>query len=133
MAAMRLGGTRDPRAFEPLIAALDDGHPNVQIRAAGSLGKIKGPKAVEPLIALLTDNNDSVRGAAAAALGELEDSRAMESLIAAVRKEDRWFFARMRGLVALAKLGHAGAAEAVRERRSDKWWRENKEDLLRSR
>ncbi len=135
-ATVGLGGTRDPRAFELLIAALDDGHPNVRIRAAASLGKIKDPKAVEPLIALLTDDNQAVRGAAAVALGEFEDSRAIEPLIAMVRKEDRWFFARLRGLVPLAKLGHAGAAKAVRERRrhrSDEWWRENKEELLMNR
>jgi HEAT repeat protein len=135
-AATRLGGTRDPRAFEPLIAALDDEHPNVRIRAAASLGKIKDPKAVEPLIALLTDDNDSVRGAAAAALGELEDSRAMEPLIAMVRKEYLAFLPIKCGLEALAKLGHAGAAKAVlehRRHRSDEWWRETKEELLRSR
>jgi HEAT repeat protein len=134
-AVVGLGGTKDPRAFELLIAALDDGHPNVRKRAAGTLGKIKDHKAVEPLIALLTDDNQAVRAAAAVALSEFEDSRAIEPLIAMVRKEDGEI-PRVRGLKALEKLGHAGAAKAIRERRrhrSDEWWRENKEELLRNR
>lgn len=123
-AAAQLGGTRDPCAFEPLIAALEDEHPNVRVSAAVSLGRIKDPKTVEPLIALLTDDNQSVRGAAAAFLGVLDDSRAIEPLIAMVRREDAEI-PRVRGLKVLARLGHAGAAKAVREHRrhrSEEWW-----------
>ena len=73
--------------------------------------------------------------AAAAALGELNDARAMEPLIAMVLKEEaRWRIPRT-GLAALAKLGHAGAAEALEHgrHRSAEWWQRNKEKLLRGR
>lgn len=50
-AATVLGKIRDPRAVEPLIAALGDGGQH-QHEAARALGQIGDPRAVEPLIEL---------------------------------------------------------------------------------
>jgi HEAT repeat protein len=64
-----LGEIKDPRAVEPLIAALKD--KGVCAAAAYALGEIKDPRAVEPLIAALKDESFSVRRAAAEALVSL--------------------------------------------------------------
>ncbi len=132
--ARALGWPKDPRAVGALIAALKDPYVNVQINAAEALGQIKSPAAVEPLLGLLTTDEEAVREAAANALGELGDARAREPLLAMVRREDREI-ATLRGLQALAKLGHSGAARALQVyglHRADwkEWWSQNKEPLL---
>lgn len=136
-AAGALRCTRDPRVLEPLVAALADPYPNVRIGAAGTLANLGDPRAVEPLIALLGDDSQAVRGAAAAALGGLRDPRATQPLTSMVLKEGAFGTARIRGLAALAALGHAGAKEA-REKYAghrpgwDEWWDQHKEGLLRT-
>jgi HEAT repeat protein len=77
----------DPRAVEPLIAALEHKNKNVSEGAARALGNIKDPRAVEPLIAALSYKNDRpskdlTETAAARALGKIKDPRAVEPLIA---------------------------------------------------
>ena len=69
-AARALGEIKDPRAVEPLIAALK-GEYRGACKAAYALGEIKDPRAVEPLIAALKDQNSDVREAAAKALDHL--------------------------------------------------------------
>jgi HEAT repeat protein len=86
--ARALGEIKDPRAVEPLIAALKDAEWIVREAAAYALGEIKDPRAVEPLIAALKDENEYVRKAAAYALGEIKDPRAVEPLIAALKDKD---------------------------------------------
>ncbi len=82
-AAETLGQIGDPRAVEPLIAALrDDG---VRMAAIEALGQIRDPRAVEPLAAALNDREYSCREAAAEALGKIGDPRAIEPLVAALR------------------------------------------------
>lgn len=68
-AAVVLGNIKDPRAVEPLIAAIKD----TQVRwdAARALVKIGGP-AVEPLIAALKDKDRLARQGAAAVLFEIK-------------------------------------------------------------
>ena len=100
----------------------------------GALGRIKSPVAVDPLLGLLTHDEEAIREAAANALGELGDARAREALVAMVRREDREI-AMLRGLQALAKLGHPGAANALKQNsyhRADwkEWWSQNKTSLL---
>ena len=87
-AAWTLGKLKDPRAIEPLIAALKDSDWNVRWSAARALGELKDPRAVEPLIAALKDSDDSVRGFAAYALSELKDPRAVEPLKALLTNPD---------------------------------------------
>ena len=71
-----LGQMGDPRAVEPLIAALTDSESGASIRdsAAKALGKIGDARAVEPLIAALKDSNWNVRKKAAEALVKLYGS-----------------------------------------------------------
>ena len=52
-AAKNLGERKDPRAVEPLIAALKDTELPVQCAAAEALGRIKDRRAVVPLVSLL--------------------------------------------------------------------------------
>ena len=80
-AAGALGNLEDPRAVEPLIAALNDNEGTVRYEAAAALGKIKDPRAVEPLIAALKKEEQYVLGGLASALGEIGDPRAVEPLL----------------------------------------------------
>jgi len=70
-AARALGELEDPRAVEPLIAALKDESFSVRKAAAEALGKIGDTRAVEPLSAALKDKDSDVRKAAAEALVSL--------------------------------------------------------------
>jgi HEAT repeat protein len=72
----------DPRAVEPLIAALKHKNHNVSACAAVALGNIKDPRAVEPLITALKYGKGFTGGAAARALGKIKDPRAVEPLMA---------------------------------------------------
>lgn len=100
-AAKALGKIKDPRAVEPLIAALGDPYYDVRMSAAEALGKI-GMPAVTPLIAALTNTNSSVRDTAADALGEIKDPRAVEPLIAALT--DANYFVRTGAAYALGEI-----------------------------
>ncbi len=81
-AAEALGKTWDPRAVEPLTAALSENEdPSVRAAAAKSLGKTWSEDAVAPLArALLEDSSALVREAAANALGETWSAYVTESL-----------------------------------------------------
>jgi HEAT repeat protein len=59
---------KDPRAVEPLIAALRDTDPIARKNAADALSNIKDPRAVEPLIAALKDADPIVRQVAFSSL-----------------------------------------------------------------
>ena len=87
-AAGLLGAIGDPRAIEPLIAALKDKHSLVSRVAAEALVKIDTP-AVDLLIATLNYNDDFICIRAAEALGEIGDPRAVDPLIA-VLNDGRW-------------------------------------------
>lgn len=64
----RLGESRDPGAFEPLVNALNDRLPTIRIAALSGLGRLRDRRAIEPAIALLDDPDSKVRTSAAAAL-----------------------------------------------------------------
>jgi len=133
--ARALGRFKNQQSVDALITALNDAYANVQINAAKSLGEIKNPQALIPLISLLTNHNNAVRSAAAIGLGNLGDERAQKPLIAMLLKENRWEIPLVRGLNALTKLGHPGAAEAYRKYGRHEpdwktWWKSNKVELL---
>jgi len=133
-AAGALGQIGDPRAVEPLIAALKDEGESVRSSAARALGKIGDPRAVESLIAALKDKKWHVRKPAAGALDRLAwkpdrgaagaaywaakgewgkcveiGAPAVEPLIAALKDED----VRMRAVEALGKIGDPRAVEPL--------------------
>ena len=70
-AADALGEIGDPKAVEPLIAALKDPDDDVREAAAEALGRIGDPRAVDPLNAALNDPDHDVRQEAEKALARL--------------------------------------------------------------
>ena len=82
-AARALGEVGDPRAVEPLIAALGDPDRLVREAATGALGKIGDPRAVEPLVAELAASHERdavyVREAAVTALADEATSAAINT------------------------------------------------------
>jgi hypothetical protein len=97
LAAKQLGIVGDPRAVEPLLAALQEAEPRrkyqrqeyVSFRqsAARALGAIGDARAVGGLIGMLNDKDWGTRSAAAEALGKIGDSQAVEPLLAALSDE----------------------------------------------
>jgi HEAT repeat protein len=136
-AAQKLGQAGDPRAVEPLIAALKDKDVDegVHQSAVEALGQI-GEAAVEPLIAVFKDRNfpssyaiealgqigepavepliaafldeDFPSAYAARALGRIGDPRAVEPLIAALKDKDK-----TRRIAVAEALGQIGDPRAI--------------------
>ncbi len=106
-AAKALARLGEPRAIEPLIAALRDEDSDVRREAAEALARLGEPRAIEPLIAALRDEDSGVRCETAWVLGRLGDPRTVEPLIAALRDED-W---EVRQAAAEALEAAAGAPE----------------------
>ncbi|RKU17698.1 hypothetical protein C6503_10475 [Candidatus Poribacteria bacterium] len=81
-AANSLGGFKERRLVEPLIAVLENRDEMKSIRAAAivSLGALKDERAAAPLLKALSDENAEIRLQAAAALGTLKDSKAVAKL-----------------------------------------------------
>ena len=81
-AAESLGGFKERRVVESLIAVLENTDEMKSIRAAAvvSLGALKDERAAAPLLAALSDENAEIRLRAAAALGTLKDAKAVAKL-----------------------------------------------------
>lgn len=102
-AASALGEIGDPRAVEPLIAALRDRDWGVRGEAAKALEKIdpNWPKSeaakrqVPEFIAALRDRNS--REEAAKALGQIGDAKAVRALTSALRNESDYNRKEIRG------------------------------------
>jgi HEAT repeat protein len=71
--ALALRELRDPRATDPLLAALGDTDLLTRLYAAWALGEIGDPRAAEGLIPLLEDEEADLRKVGAFALGALRD------------------------------------------------------------
>ncbi|MBI4673448.1 MAG: HEAT repeat domain-containing protein [Chloroflexi bacterium] len=104
-AAYELGKLGDPRAVEPLIAALENSKTFLPATAANALGKLGDPRAVEPLIAALKSSDSFLQENAADALGKLGDPRAVRPLIAAHNDASSNFTLRGSAMRALKKIG----------------------------
>ena len=64
VAASKAGQSKNPRAVQPLLDALEDETYNVRTAAATALGEIKDKQAVEPLVNILNDKDEKLRKAA---------------------------------------------------------------------
>jgi len=81
-AAYGLGLTRDERAFEPLLALLEDANQDVRyfaIKAIGFIGK-NDESAVSPLLKALEDEDSYMRIVAAQALEAFDNERVIQTL-----------------------------------------------------
>jgi HEAT repeat protein len=79
--AIELGQLGNPRAVDPLIAALDRDL-DMRREIATALGRIGDARAANALLGLLLDKSASTRLAAVWALGQVGDTRAVEPLAA---------------------------------------------------
>ena len=81
-AANSLGGFKERRLVEPLIAVLENSDEMKSIRASAiiSLNALKDERAAAPLLTALSDENAEIRLQAAAALGTIKDAKAVAKL-----------------------------------------------------
>jgi HEAT repeat protein len=107
-----LGQIGDPRAVEPLSAALKMEGPYNQAPdyAAEALGKIGDPRAVDPLIAALNDDREHVRMSAASAIEKI-GAPAVEPLITALKVGGK--YPRLYAAEILGKFGGLRAVEPL--------------------
>jgi bilin biosynthesis protein len=96
------------RAYEPIVAALQQPQWAARRNAAWALGALDDSRAVKALVTALKDREAGVRAQAAWALGALDDSAAIEPLTAALKDDD----GRVRGQAAWA-LGAIGDSRAT--------------------
>ncbi len=75
-----LGEIGDAQAVEPLVLALQDGHPRVRLGAEEALAKMPDA-SLDGLIEALGAEDTTLREAAAEALAKIGDSRASEALM----------------------------------------------------
>jgi len=107
-----LGLTKDPRAVEPLVAALDDEDFWVRHRAASTLGTmVWDGQGVDLLIAALEDKSWRVRSSAALALGRKKVPRAKKALFTVSKDEET--HVRNAAAVALWWLGESGPLDRL--------------------
>ena len=113
-AANSLGGFKERRLVDPLIAVLENSDEMKSIRAAAivSLGALKDERAAAPLLTALSDENAEIRLQAAAALGALKDSKAVAKLSEIVENPLEPDNVRAAAVAALGNIGDK-TAEAV--------------------
>jgi hypothetical protein len=109
--AIALGHSKNARAVEPLVKALNDEDDFVRNFAAKALGDLGDGRAFEPLVKAMTDRNLLVRRSAVLALGGLGDPRAFEPLVKVLEGED--FMLQRSAAKALGELKDARAVDAL--------------------
>ena len=119
-AAESLGGFKERRVVEPLIAILENMDEMKSIRAAAavSLGALKDERASASLLTALSDANAEIRLQAAVALGKLKDTKAIPRLSEIVEDPLEPDTVRDAAVAALGNIGNM-AAEAVLMRALD--------------
>jgi HEAT repeat protein len=75
-----LGQIKDPRALEPLVAAVASKDSSMRWSAAHGLGFLRDRRAQPALLARLRDRSENVRIAAIQSLGKLGDADALAAL-----------------------------------------------------
>ena len=105
----RLGATRNPRAIDPLLKAMNDQRDDFKLRQAviTALGDIQDKRAIDTAIEALQDSVFHVRRAAAETLGKLGDKRALGPLFRTFG--DKEATVRVAAVDSLATLGEPAA------------------------
>jgi quinoprotein glucose dehydrogenase len=107
-------GRKDRAAYEPLLALLGDGAPEVRAQAAKVLGDGKVAEARGKLVALLADAEPRVRFFAAQALAHVGGKEAVAPVLAMLRDNaDRDTYLRHAGVMALAAVKDQAALLAA--------------------
>ena len=106
-AAESLGGFKERKAVEPLIAVLENRDEMKSIRAAAavSLGALKDERAATPLLTALSDENAEIRFRAIGALGNLKDAKAVAKLSEIVENPLELDDVRAAAVAALGNIG----------------------------
>lgn len=114
-AALALGNLRDPRAFDHLVAAYEDGklRPSVFITALVSL---QDSRAVDPLVSMMLEGIEIIQ--AIRALGQIGDVRAVDPL-ASMMLNSKNVPIRMRAAIALGDIGDEKAEDPLNEALND--------------
>ena len=114
-AAESLGGFKERRVVEPLIAILGnmDEMKSVRAAAAVSLGALKDERASAPLLTALSDENAEIRWRAAAALGNLKDAKAIPRLSEIVENPLEPDAVRNAAVAALGNIGNKAAEDVL--------------------
>jgi HEAT repeat protein len=112
-AAAVLGDIKDPRALQPLVAALS--HPDFRVRGQScfALGELRDPAAVEPLLQATRDPEHEVRVLASAALNGMGAAAVAVSVAALLRPMLREALGRERVLRVLSDAGSGLACDDV--------------------
>ena len=112
-AAESLGGFKERKAVDPLIAILENKDEMKSIRAAAafSLGALKDERASAPLLTALEDENAEIRLQAVAALGKLKDAKAISKLIAMVENPLETDAVRNTAVAVLGNIGNTSNTE----------------------
>jgi HEAT repeat protein len=118
-AAETLGDIGDPRAVDPLVAAMNDEYHPLG-KAAWALATLRDPRAVEALIKALGHKDLGVVWSAADALARIRDTRAIEPLIAMLTHKD--VQVRKNAIRSLSNMGDPRAVEPLIARLTDEEW-----------
>jgi len=112
-AARRLGASRDPRALEPLVAALGDATRDVRWAAIEALGELGDARAIPALVEYLKRPEAYRWGKrlVAAALGAIGDTAGVDPLLGLLDDEDP--FVRRVAAFALVGIGEPRGLDRV--------------------
>jgi HEAT repeat protein len=87
-AAEALGQLGDPRAVEPLLAALKDESLTLRISVLAALGTLHDKRGMDAIVATLKDPNERLRLAAVQTLGQMREEAEAAPLLERTLKED---------------------------------------------
>ena len=111
----RLGGFKDRKTVEPLIAILENREESKSIRAAAaaSLNALRDERAAPALREALNDENSAVRLQAVAALGGIKDAKAVPKLSEMVENRLETDDIRAAAVTALGNIGDKASEDLL--------------------
>ena len=111
----RLGGFKDRKTVEPLIAILENREEAISIRAAAaaSLNALRDERAAPVLRDALNDENSAVRLQAVAALGSIKDAKAVPKLSEMVENRLETDVIRAAAITALGNIGDMSSEDLL--------------------